>query len=605
MTSLTTSSQLGIGSLAPPQQTQQERFAELQSLVAPSQQQARDVAMGNALTRFGSAMQTPGLSLAQAFGYAAPQFSETMNKHRQAVADRNLQLQLAARAEQKAAEKESRELSYKVYTSQLSKIPDVEFGTYYNPNMPELAPSQGARLPNGQTVVLNPETQEWGPGDSFVEAPAGVQTAYAEMTRTDNVFTEQLKKADKSKATIIDPNNIGNKNEVTVYTHPLWSTQYVNAGGQYVPLKDAYPYAVSGTFDDNVEVKKEAHRVIISPKSTLKVPTEDGGVEFINTPMVEPTTNIHQKYYQDANGKTVNREEYVDSVFSSKNQEGALYANQVEQISSLSTLSESEFKAEQARTNTIQRSLEKIDNLLGDRNAMNFGQTNELVGFVNALKRKVGNTGFASVGALFMGGDEAGVLTAEQQARVKQELEQITKDIIRSEKISGRGAVWEQILFRQQTGVETADDLFGSVTTLEGLRVIRTRLHNTMLAGIGNMSPQGSSVFQVKTPPSFKVGDEGMIDGQFMNRNDVVGLQYRDGSDTHHHIKTIMNLHDLKGDGITNAMKINLLRNRFAVLSPQAQASYQNATGAPFPAMQNGRVNLYDLAATVGITFED
>ena len=72
MTSLTTSSQLGIGSLAPPQQTQQERFAELQSLVAPSQQQARDVAMGNALTRFGAAMQTPGLSLAQAFGYAAP-----------------------------------------------------------------------------------------------------------------------------------------------------------------------------------------------------------------------------------------------------------------------------------------------------------------------------------------------------------------------------------------------------------------------------------------------------------------------------------------------------------------------------------------------------
>ena len=606
MTSLTTSSQLGIGSLAPPQQTQQERFAELQSLVAPSQQQARDVAMGNALTRFGAAMQTPGLSLAQAFGYAAPQFTETMNKHRQAVADRNLQLQLAARAEQKAAEKEGRELSYKVYTAQLSKMPDVEFGTYYNPNMPDLSPLQGARLPDGQTVVLNPETQEWGPGDGFIEAPAGVQTAYSGMVASSKSFPQQLKEAATSKATIIDPSNPGQKNEVTVYTNPNWPSQLVNVGNEYKPLKEVYPNAISGAFDDNVEVKSELHRTIITPKSVLKIPTGDGSTVVFDTPMVRANTNIHQKFYTDSLGNQINREHYVDGRFSNQNQTGTLYAEPTVQIGSLADLDEGTFKQVRDKMRVTQLAIEELDSIIGDTKALSAGENKSLVGFTNAFKRKYGNTFFANAGALLLGGDEKGALTSEAQERALSQLEQYTKYMTQAFIVSGRGAVWEQSLFRDRSGVATANDLFGNVTTMEKLRQIRTQLVNFLNDGRSLVSPEGTPAFRVKAAPSFKKGDEGRFDLTFIRDGDKIKHQLDSSTDTGHHKQMIMNLHDLKGEGITNSMKINLLKNRFAILSPRAQASYQTANnGVPFPGMKKGGVvNLYDLAAAMGITFD-
>ena len=91
----------------PQQRSTADIQRELTGLMGTTQAD-RNVAMSNALARFGAAMQTPGLSLAQAFGYAAPQFTQVMTDFKEKERAKREALALQARRESLALQEQAR-----------------------------------------------------------------------------------------------------------------------------------------------------------------------------------------------------------------------------------------------------------------------------------------------------------------------------------------------------------------------------------------------------------------------------------------------------------------------------------------------------------------
>ena len=164
--------------------------------------------------------------------------------------------------------------------------------------------------------------------------------------------------------------------------------------------------------------------------------------------------------------------------------------------------------------------------------------------------------------------------------------------------ISDRGAIWEQILERSRTGADDKDNLFGDVTTIEQLEVIRSQLRNVIASAVSEISPEGTPRYEVYTPPSFKENDEGLFDMRFQVQDGKVEPVYLDGGDTHHHVETIRNLLNVKDEGLTNIVKRSVLEKRFAKLTPATR----NSLAAAYPRVTfPEKVSLLWLSKYLGI----